>query len=85
MGLPTAILAARAFIKSADTMPNGPKFFLLALLIVAPSSCYMVGKALDKAPAILREAPPAIRAMREQPAKPLAVIQPDSAKGQANR
>lgn len=85
MNVPTLLLAARDLIKSADTMPNGPKFFLLALLIVAPSSCYMVGKALDKAPAILHEAPPAIRAMREQPAKPLAEIQPDSTKGLVNR
>lgn len=81
MGLPTAILATRAFIKSADVMPNGPKFLLLALLLVAASSCYIIGKALDKAPDILREMPPTIRAMREQP-------QPDNhtqgAKGQIN-
>ncbi len=84
MNLHAIILAVRTFIKSADVMPNGPKFLLLALLILAASSCYIVGKALDKAPDILREMPPNIRAMREQPAKPELENHAEGVKGQAN-
>lgn len=81
MNLHAIILAVRAFIKSADVMPNGPKFLLLVLLVVAASSCYIIGKALDKAPDILHEMPPNIRAMREQPQ---LENHAGGAKGQAN-
>jgi hypothetical protein len=84
VNLHATLLAVRTFIKSADAMPNGPKFFLLVLLVVAASSCYIVGKALDKAPDILHEMPPNIRALREQPAKPGLENHAEGAKGQAN-
>jgi hypothetical protein len=80
MDLPTTLLATRDFIKSADKMPSGLKCLLLAFLLAAGAWCYTV----DKAAAILHEAPPVIQALREQPPRPLAKIQHDSAKCHRN-
>jgi hypothetical protein len=80
MNIDTLLLAARDFIKSTDGMPNGLKWFLLVSLLAAATWCYTI----DKVPAILHEAPPVIRALREQPTEPLAKIQADSAEGHRN-
>jgi hypothetical protein len=85
MDLSITLLVVRDFMKSANVMPNGPKLFLLALLVVAGSLCYIAGKALDNASAILHEAPSAIRALREQQVKPMPEKNTDSARGQVNR
>lgn len=81
MDLPTALLAARDFIKSANVMPDGPKLFLLLALLLTFFGCY----ALHQLPAILHEAPPAIHALREHPARPVPENYADSAEGQRNR
>jgi hypothetical protein len=65
MDIHTTLLAARDFIKSANMMPDGLKFFLLLAVLLTFLGYY----TLHQLPAILHEVPPTIRALREQPTK----------------
>lgn len=70
MPLPTS-LPLGAFVKAAGTLPTWLKFItLLALAFLL-----LLGFALYQLPDILHEAPPAIRALREQPVHQFFIAQ----------
>jgi hypothetical protein len=62
MPLPT-YLPLGAFVKATDTLPTWFKFTAILLL----AFLLLLGVAIYRLPDILREAPPTIRALREQP------------------
>lgn len=69
-----------AFLEAVSTLPDVPKFLLLSALLLT----FLAWYALRQLPAILHEAPPAIRALRELPGKPLPENFADSPKCQRN-